>query len=414
MNRFIVKYIFKPLWIVIKSVLLFILFLVVVAALVHLFVPRYDFPDKNKFEGNFLYNPYKNFKAENTIRGNFHMHSNAWGGFTNGSKNTDEAIFERYEYMGFSSLSISNYQTINEYKSDEESYIPNYEHGYSIFKNHHLNLGAKKVVWFDLPLYQTLSQKQYMIDLLKKHCDLLCVNHPAFFHGYRPKDFSYLTSYDFIEVLNGYENSISHWDSALSAGRPALLLANDDMHDVYNCYGVASRFNLVNTESNKREDVFKSLSEGNNIGVWVKNHDVESWEIRKARLDSMSMPSKITLVNDTFCVEMTKNVSRYDFFGQNGRLLKRVEGGKSAYYVVKPSDTYVRLVAYLKTEQFFDGIQLFFNPIMRSSDGDIPPMPKAVVNNAKTFIVRLIIVAAAIFAVAYTVTRRVNRRKRKV
>lgn len=378
----VVKRIFSPFY----YLLLFIMLYVIVTYIV---TPIYIFPDKTKFSGNAFYNPYKEISENSWIKGNYHMHSKVWGGITNGAKTSDTAIWELYNKLGISSIAISNYQKISKLNNEKPEYIPCYEHGYGIYKNHHLCLGAEKVVWYDVVYKQNIHQKQHIINKLKKHTELLSINHPAFHKGFKPEDFHKLTNYHFIGALNGYKNSIECWDAALSAGRPAFILADDDMHDISNANEPARRFMLINSDSNKREDVFKALEKGNSIGVYMLFHNNENDEKKAKRLSEMALPIEVAVRNDSLVVCMNADVIRFEFIGQDGKLLFQQDGGAEAKYKIEETDTYIRVVVIEKTEEFDDGLQLFFNPIIRTNSPDsIPQMPDFQTNTSMTWLLR--------------------------
>ncbi len=366
----------------------------------HLIAPKYNFPPAVLFQGKSFYNPYADMDSSQWQRSNYHMHSHAWGGITNGNGTEDKHIWEVYRDLGFSSIGISNYQSINKLNKDSSFYIPVYEHGYGIFKNHHLCLGAKKVVWFDMPYKQTISQKQYMIDVLRKHTELISINHPSFFGGFSPANFTQLTGYDFIEVLNGYRNSIPHWDSALSAGRPAFIMANDDMHTLSDPIEPARRFISINSPTNNKDDIFTALKAGNAYGVYIITPEDETLEKKKTRLKNLAVLNDVTIKNDTLFVAISKPAKEFRFYTTHGELAAKVANTSKAYYVIKPTDSYVRAHILFESPNDPEGIQYFLNPIMRSADGNIPLMPKATVDTRATLVFRIIAIASVLFVIA--------------
>ncbi len=89
-------------------------------------------------------------------------------------------------------------------------------------------------MWKDYPLFQTIHNKQHIINLLKKSSELVYIAHPKLWNGYPIEEIELLSNYDGIEVLNNYGKSIKHWDAALSPGKYVTILGNDDAHDVSN------------------------------------------------------------------------------------------------------------------------------------------------------------------------------------
>ena len=61
-------------------------------------------------------------------------------------------------------MATSDYQKINYHGSDKPDFIPTYEHGYNIFKTHQVCIGAERVLWTDLLVFQTKSMKQWIIE----------------------------------------------------------------------------------------------------------------------------------------------------------------------------------------------------------------------------------------------------------
>jgi hypothetical protein len=383
------RFIFKSLKILFKVLGWFFAILMVIVIFNYLSSEWYTFPEPRPFSGKVWYNPYKTMDSLNWRRTNLHMHSRAWGGITNGSGNSSHEIWDTYHKLGYESLGISNYQFIDTLYSQEPYYIPVYEHGYGLFKSHQLSIGAKKVIWYDLPFGQNKHHKQYIINLLKKHTDLLSINHPAFFGGYTPEDFKYLGNYDLIEALNGYRNSIPFWDSALSAGKPAFLMADDDMHDITDPGEVSRRFIMVNTPDNKRENIIKSLSDGNSYGVEMRMPGNETYESKSMRFDSVPVLRSLTLQGDTMKVILDRKVMEIRFFGQNGVLLDKRGGSKEAIYILKPVDTYVRTVVLHSTPHDQEGLSLYLNPVFRTDDGKKPIMTSAVYDSSGTWVYRI-------------------------
>ena len=133
---------------------------------------------------------------------NFHFHTRAWGGITSGRQNTNELFWETYKKLGYDAPFISNYQQISKFNKDSAFYIPVYEHGFGIRKKHQVCIGAKKVLWFDLSLFQDLDHKQFILDLLRDDNEIVAIAHPGWDNGYPPEHLKYLTNYNLLEVLD--------------------------------------------------------------------------------------------------------------------------------------------------------------------------------------------------------------------
>src|SRR3954470_13978528 len=136
---------------------------VVVAALAlapYAWGPVYRFPESFPFSGTHLWNPYESL-AGTWQRANLHAHGRAWSGLTTGEQ-SDEAVAQRYSELGYSVPGVSDYQHIAAF--DGVDTMPLYEHGFNAGKNHQLAIGAHAVEWFDFPLWQSISNQQYVID----------------------------------------------------------------------------------------------------------------------------------------------------------------------------------------------------------------------------------------------------------
>ena len=113
-----------------------------IAAIEYLWTPVYDFPAALPFRGAHWYNPYATVApAAHWLKANFHAHTRAWGGLTNGHQTAGE-ITNTYRALGYDVIGISNYHRIDDTFAAESSYMPSYEYGYSVRKTHRLAIGA--------------------------------------------------------------------------------------------------------------------------------------------------------------------------------------------------------------------------------------------------------------------------------
>ena len=171
---------------VIKKIFLGIFILILMALLFQFVVnAKYSFPEPHAFKGDYLYNPYKGIDNSKWKRANFHAHARLYLGLTNGASNSNSQLDSLYKYFGYSIISISNYQNINTFESRNKWFIPVYEHGYQYYKNHQLVINAKKVSWLDYFFRQSLNNKQFVIDQLKKDTTvILTIVHPILRKAY--------------------------------------------------------------------------------------------------------------------------------------------------------------------------------------------------------------------------------------
>jgi hypothetical protein len=328
--------------------------------------PVYRFAEPSPFSGKNWYNPYQNVDTSAWRKCIFHLHSESWMGLTNG-ENTSEEVLTAYKELRYDVVTISDYMSINRTNVHAPEYISAYEHGYGTKKAHQLVLETDKVLWRDYIFTQNLNQKQHIIDLLKKQCRLLVINHPNIRGAYPPEDFKYLSGYDLFELQNGVRLSEEEWDSALSHGHCAWLIANDDAHNVNNPHIMQREVTFVNAPVIAKENILKSLEHGIAFGVHFPRNDKNiKMDYKRIEAGLVSFPSKIQLHNDTLQIAWHQSMSKIEFVGQNGQVLKTVTDSDTAYYLTKSEDTYVR-VRLASPE----GFVYYLNPIVRCT-GDYP------------------------------------------
>lgn len=330
------------------------------ALIQYLVIPVYDFKESPVFSGNFLYNPYQNIDSSAWKKACFQVHSRSWGGATDG-KSSEQKIFDRYKYLGYDLVCISDYQKINpaQYPGTPE-HIGNYEHGYGIKKNHQLNIGVERVCWIDFMFPQTRSNKQYILNRLSKRSPVVALSHPAWNHAYTTEDMKYLTGYQIIEVVSKYRNSSALWDAALSSGHAVFCIADDDGHDIDNPNVVGKCLTLINTGSLGKEEVVSSLLNGKTIGVEMFSIENESFEAKQQRFKVMPSLKDFKLYGDTIQLSLSDTAAEIVFIGHKGAVKHKVNSASSASYVFLEDDTYIR------TEiRFRDGSLWFLNPVIR-------------------------------------------------
>jgi len=370
--------------------------------------PVYDFAEPAPFKGDKIFNPYDDLEPTDWKKANFQVQSKVWFGFTNGWKNNNEGIYSIYRKLGYDIITISDYMQINPYNSDSENYIPVYEHGYGIFKNHQICLGARKVLWFDFPFYQSVHQKQYILDLLEPDNEVVAIAHPRIRNAYSLEDMKLLTNYDLIEAFNQIRYSIPHWDAALSAGNLHYLLANDDAHDISVPEEVGRVCTYINTPSLKPEAVYAALKSGKAYAADIHMDYDEPFEIKaeKAKLVPQLLSCKVT--DNVLKILLTEPAEKITFVGQDGKVLRNIANTDEGTYFIQPWDTYIR------TEIMFPNHTRFFlNPVFRY-EGDTPVMKAAAaVNRHNTLIYRTIAFSLLFVLVLTAVLYRKRRKKRR-
>jgi hypothetical protein len=349
--------------------------------------PVYRFPAPAPFTGPVFFNPYADPPAGAQWRtANFHAHGRAWGGLTEGRQTDSVVVDHYYKTLGYDIAGVSDYLQIDHHRTDS-SFVPTYEHGVNALKTHLLGINARHVVWFDFPLPQSRSEKQYVIDRVAGGASLVALAHPALRGGYSREDLAYLTHYRLFEVLNHFVVSDSLWDVALSTGHAVWAIGSDDSHNIMDAGQTGAMWTEVLTPSTKAEDVVAALAAGRTYAV--AGH--------QARNDAH--PEQITVRGDTLTVTCESTVSRIDFIGQNGRLLSRTFGTRTAAYAIQPGDPYVRTV--ISTPHTL----MFLNPIVRY-DGKKLARPMATLDVPKTWALRSSILATAVMLTWLALVRR--------
>jgi hypothetical protein len=353
----LITWMLKRIWILLRFLIGFAIF---IALLQFLVAPVYNFPQKKSFSGDKFYNPYQGCDTAWWKKSVFHKHTESWGGINYGN-NTTKATYERYKYLGYDIVALSDYQKINTTKFEkQDELIPNYEHGFGMKKNHHLSIGAKSILPFDFIFPQTVSNKQFIINLLRKRTEVLALAHPDWYGAVTDYDVKRLCDYDCFEIFSNYHNSLNIWDSALSAGMPAFLLADDDNDEIENPNVVGRCMTLVNAERTALAQVSDALKKGRTIGVRVYSKEDESWEAKKKNIDAIPLLRSLKVSGDTIRVSVSELSDTISFIGQNGLLMKSESETKEAYYLLKSSDTYIRTSIVFK-----NGTRFYLNPVLR-------------------------------------------------
>lgn len=305
----------------------------------------FKFPEAIPFYGSELKNPYRNWNNHGLLKANFHAHSIAWGGLTNGH-NSVEDLQNHYTERGYHIAGVSNYHKI-EKGVNQLINIPIYEHGINLFKSHRLAIGAKSVSYLDFLLWQSTSHKQQLVNDLKQRGALVAINHPNIRNSYTFDDLKSLNNYDFIEVLNHYCYSFDKWDHALKNGKLVWLMANDDTHDVRK-EPTCQLFNLIDTKNKSdKEAVLQSLKRGEFIAVENKKG------MNKLELIELKVKSDTIFYKFNNFVETVKVIA-------NGEIVA-IQDSEEGFYKIKSKENYVRFEAMNENER------IFTNPVTRAN-----------------------------------------------
>jgi len=293
------------------------------------FCPIYDFPQPHPFHGAFLYNPYGGDTGR-WYKCNFASHSNVWGGIANG-KNSNDEIFHAYRSMGYDIVSFGDYEKISPPRPGQDINISNYEHGYNIWKRHHIVLGARDVDWFDLVFLQTIHQKQYILRRLKQSCEILALSHPTLRSAFTENDMRLLTNYDCIEVKSQFSSAEHLWDAALSAGKPLWILNDDDSHDVTSSEETGRFWTMVYSASGSPSDIYDAMRKGRMHGVSGERGVMDN-TLKRVVVDGNEMR-----------IDLVQPASTIQFIGQDGEIEKEVnDSTRSAVCTFRNTDTYIR------------------------------------------------------------------------
>jgi hypothetical protein len=339
----------------------FILGLIILISLQYLKIEIY-FREKNiPFSGEYFYNPYKDYNS-NTFKANFHLHSKT--GILNHKAENSAKVLSHYKNNGYDIVSLSNYQNITIDKDNDE-YIPVYEHGYNLIKSHQLAINSNRVAFFDFSIFCNYHTKQQVINGLKQKGGLIALAHPELRNGYTEDEMKYLRGYDFIEVCNNYAVSDKIWDSALSNGYPAWILADDDCHDILRPSQSFNNWTRISSKGRSKNEILEALKKGCHYGVRNLSHK----ELNS--LDSCCMKG------DELTVYFRSNADRIMFITDKGLTRKEVKNVRSATYRIARDDHYIRIEAatgkeiiYLNPVIRFNGYQLTNNmgfPLVNSS-----------------------------------------------
>lgn len=385
----------KFLKIITYTLLSIIIFALILSFVLWAVIPVYNFPDEQKFSGDKFYNPYKDYDNTHYYRANFHGHSRLTGGLTNGKDNSLEDVFKAYRDLDYGYATVSNYHHITPASFYNFPLIPAQEYGVNIFKTHLLLIGSTRKEYYDQPLLQDENTIQFRINMVKPHTKIVTLAHPAFLNGIEVEHMKKLTNYDLMEVINTFAHSVSHWDTALSSGRPAFLLASDDTHNVFINTDIGRNITMIPLDPSQHEKVYDVLKQGSAYGITVPhaiamlNRD-EKLKVLENHPQLLSLQvSKNGLVK----IKLNKKVDNITFTADNGIEKAFFENTNSASVKFTDNESYIRATAC-----FDNGSIAYFNPVIRTNDGLKPNMPQIGLNYPLTILKYLfsIITAACI------------------
>ena len=210
--------------------LLAIILIAVFAIIATSISPIYDFKAPEPFSGPDVFNPYSTLDSAHCWkRANFHTHTKVEG-IMNECDYSPAQTHEALERLGYDIVTFSNHNELTQHPFDSCLQVNLYEHGYNLTKFHKLVFGCNDVWRFDHLLPLLASQKQFQINMLKEHSDLVQFNHPLRTKFLSKDEFEKISGYELIELDSGRSTENEYWDWALSAGHYSFALANDDLH----------------------------------------------------------------------------------------------------------------------------------------------------------------------------------------
>jgi hypothetical protein len=387
--------------------------LLILELLLYFTAPVYTFPPPRPFTGDKIYNPYQGMDSSCWRKANFHFHMRAWGGLTSGRHNTDGEFWSTYKKLGYDVPCVSDYMRINKFNQDSLFYIPVYEHGVGIRKKHQVLIGAKEVLWYDYSLFQNLSHKQHILDLLRSRSEVVAIAHPDWEAGYSLRDLTFLSNYDLLEVLDANWRSVPQWDAALSSGHPVYILADDDAHDISDPYQVGRCCTFINSRTLHSGDLMKALKEGRAFGAEIYMSDGETFEQKAIHAKNIPELRSVEVRNDSLFVSASREAFKFIFIGQNGKTRKVTMGVRSASCKILPEDTYIRTEIIFLNQYNAPGTIFYLNPVFRYK-GQEPGNPlRAEINYPQTWILRLISIPSLIVFLVFCFYTRKKWRQRK-
>jgi len=360
------------------------------------------FAGPRAFSGPQWYNPYDVLVGEGKWqKANFHAHSIAWRGLTNGAQSPHE-VASAYDDLRYDVIGVSNYHSLA--AGEATGTFPVYEHGWNVQKAHRLVIGSQEVVWRDYPLGQTVHQQQDIIDRLRRSGAVVALAHPAIRNGHSPNDLRRLSGYDALEVLNHFVTpAYAHWDAALSAGRAVWVLASDDSHDIHGTGETGVNWTLFHAASSGTTEVLSAIRAGHTIGVQGFGG--------VARLGFLSQRMR----GDTLEVRVRGHVGRLRVTGQGGQP-REVQVMDSAGVtigraVARAEDGYLRatIEGHPSAERPGRPELMLLNPVIRW-DGQRLGVPPAAIDRFRTAMLRL--AACAMYATLLGVARGAMRTRR--
>ncbi len=356
----------RPLYISLRGLWLLILALVSLLILSEM-SPIYSFKESGQFEGDFIYDPYASYNAEyGWKRTNIHTHTHA-SNWINECEYYPDSVLDFYRQYGYDYVFFSNHMELTTYPADSQCDIPLYEHGYNFAKLHNLSFNPKRINYYDILIPFMTSQIQFKMDVLRKGCDFIFLNHPDRTNFIGDEQMQKLSGYRLLESDCGFDEDDTYghkWDVALSSGHYVLSAISDDLHKPTRSERIARRCCFINSQSASYDDITEALLKGNFYSVHLPDYGDGDFAVKTAANHNIPSVVSIGAHLDTLCLELDSRAAVIQAIGQDGVVVDTVMNASYMSYVMKSSDSYVRFVA-----RYPQGEVIFLNPFARW-DGD--------------------------------------------
>ncbi|MFM1930960.1 MAG: hypothetical protein RL226_263, partial [Bacteroidota bacterium] len=335
----------------------------------------YTFEISAPFSGDTWYNPYEGCSGK-PLLGNFHAHSNAWHGLTNGAGSVNEVV-SVYSAFDFDFASVSDYHKISDAQNVNCIQPASYEHGYGVFKNHQLIIGAKDITWFDFPFFQGVSQKQFIINRIRSNSAdaVICLAHPSLRSAYTESDLQRLSGYDCFEALNKLRKSFDLWDASLSSGCYSYILGSDDVHNYRDIGDIGRCGTVVFAEESSEHSILTALKQGHHYAIEFPHRD--GWDISERARALKRNPQLIfqRMQSDTLVVQFSEKASSISVYSDNHQILATAKDTSKIVLCLPHNATFARVEGV-----FSSGHTIYLNPVARTIDQLKPGLPLATFN----------------------------------
>ncbi len=180
------------------------------------------------FSGSHFYNPYQkqNWKdASEKVA--LHIHSDRiWYTPERHSKQDIESV---YRNNGFSVLSFTDYDQIQEDASDETE-LSGFEWGRNLRKRHAIVIGGKKTTSDLFPIYARRDNVSWTFGEMQETGGYVIIAHPKLNDSFTREDLVQIQNYNAVEVYSPFGDDSKILNTLLSKGREVHCMASDDLH----------------------------------------------------------------------------------------------------------------------------------------------------------------------------------------